>query len=78
MFDSHFVCLNHSPSAFVHVFSHDVELLASLLIGPCGADCPKSPATLLLAILHDEKRLHNRYLKRRAGCQFNAVDITVT
>jgi len=36
MFDSHFMCSNCSPSAFVHVFSRSVELLTVLLIGPCA------------------------------------------
>ena len=36
MFDSHFVCSNCSPSAFVHLFSHSVKLLTALLIGSCG------------------------------------------
>ena len=33
MFDSHFMCSYCSPSVFVHVFSHSVELVTASLIG---------------------------------------------
>jgi len=33
---SHFVCLNYSLPAFVHLFSHSVKLLTALLMGYCG------------------------------------------
>jgi len=78
-FDSHFVCLNRSPSAFVHLFSHSVELLTALLISSYG----RLSQTTWNASFSDFCALkiactRNCYLKRRAGCQFNAVDITMT
>jgi len=36
MSNSHFVCLNCSLLAFVHLFSHSVKLLTVLLISSCG------------------------------------------
>jgi len=78
MFHSYFVCPNCSLPAFVHVFSHSMELLTALLISPCGRLSQTTWNASFSILLHAEKRLHNRYLKRRAGCQFNCVDIIVT
>jgi len=78
VFHSHFVCSNCSPSAFLHVFSHGVELLTALLISTCSRLSQTTWNASFSILLHAKKRLHKRYLKRRAGCQFNCVDIIVT